>query len=179
MSVLPSEGVIMVIHFRLPSNPDFRLAPMPTDDPNRVSPRPCTNIVFYCFRSFALSTLSASWAACVFRDSKAAGMRLPAALRPPSVPHEDTACLGCRPIPPRTDRAFCQALMAPLGRVSGQWETATFIRPWTQQQITHDCTAVDKRGPVNRGTGALETLMRNDLIALVCLAFVKDSGGPY
>jgi len=69
--------------------------------------------------------------------------------------------------------------MAPLGRVSGQWETAAFIRPWTQQQIAHDRTAVDKRGPVNRGTGALETLMRNDLIALVCLAFVKDSGGPY
>ena len=50
MSVLPSEGVIMMIHFRLPSNPDFRLAPMPTDDPHRVSPKPCTNIVFALLR---------------------------------------------------------------------------------------------------------------------------------
>src|SRR5262249_56214498 len=91
------------------------------------------------------------------REGKTGGMRQPAGLvRPPSVPHEDTARLGCRPIPQRTDRAFCQALMALSGRVSGQWETAAFIRRWTQPQITHDCTAVDKRRSVKVLTGIPE-----------------------
>src|SRR6516165_7158423 len=103
MSVLPSEGVIMVIHFRLPSNPDFRLAPMPTDDPHRVSPKPCTNIVFYSFRSFVLSTFQRQQSR---RDATASGF----AFVPIRAPHEDTARLGCRPIPPRTDRAFCRGL---------------------------------------------------------------------
>ena len=82
----------------------------------------------YCFRSFALWTLSGSWARlrvrseiilerCLRfqrqqsrRDATASGFAF--------VPHPcRMRTQGCRPIPPRTDRAFCQALMALSGRV--------------------------------------------------------------
>ena len=56
-----------------------------------------------------------------------------ALLRPPSgAPHvRDTARLGCRPVPPRSDTSFCQAVMAPLRAARGQqvtrvqWRLAT------------------------------------------------------
>src|SRR5262249_52806732 len=67
----------------------------------------------YCFRSFALRTLSAT-----SETAKPPGCDSQwLCRRPPFVPHENTARLGCRPIPPRTDKAFCQALMALSGRV--------------------------------------------------------------